>query len=66
MRFRIVQPWGPDKVRQSTILSEHQTSAEAFDEIERLVSQMLRTGVPTDEIELVIVDVNLNVVIGEP
>ena len=32
--FRVVQPWGPDKVQQSTMLSEHQTAAAAFAEID--------------------------------
>jgi hypothetical protein len=45
------------------MLSEHQTAAAAFDEIHRLASQMLRTGVATDEIELVVIDVDRNVVI---
>ena len=64
--FRVVQPWGPDKVRQSTMLSEHQTAAAAFDEIDRLKSQMLRTGVATHEIELVVIDVDRNAVINTP
>jgi hypothetical protein len=45
------------------MLSEHQTAAAAFEEIDRLASQMLRTGVPPDEIELAVIDVERNVVI---
>jgi hypothetical protein len=47
-RFRVVQPWGSDKARQSTVISEHATAAEAFREIDRLASEMVRTGAPSD------------------
>ena len=46
MSFRVVQPWGRDKVQQSTMLSEHRTAAAAFAEIDRLSSEMVRTGAP--------------------
>ena len=58
MAFRVVQPWGEDKIRQSTWLSEHETAEAAFREIDRLASEMSRTGAPSDAIELVVVDVN--------
>lgn len=46
--FRIVQPWGPDKARQTTMLGEHATAAAAFAEIDRISAQMVRTGAPSD------------------
>jgi hypothetical protein len=52
--FRVVQPWGRDKVQQSTMLSEHRTAAAALAEIDRLSSEMVRAGAPADAIELVI------------
>ena len=58
MAFRVVQPWGKDKIRQSTWLSEHETVEGAFGEIDRLASQMSRTGVPGDAIELVVIDLD--------
>ena len=54
--FRVVQPWGPDKARQATPVSEHQTAAEAFGEIDRLSAQMVRTAAPSDAVELLVVD----------
>lgn len=54
--FRVVQPWGPDKARQATVISEHDTVAEAFREIDRLSSQMVRTGAPSDAVALLVVD----------
>ena len=55
--FRVMQPWGPDKGRQATLISEHHTVAAAFREIDRLSAEMVRTGAPSDAVELIVVDV---------
>ena len=55
-RFRVVQPWGPDKAVQTTLISEHTTVAEAFAEIDHLAAQMVRTGAPSDAVELLVID----------
>jgi len=46
------------------MLSEHQTAAAAFAEIDRLTAQMARTGAPADAIELVVIDVERATFIG--
>ena len=51
-----MQPWGPHKGRQAELISEHQSVAAAFAEIDRLSAEMVRTGAPSDAIELVVVD----------
>jgi hypothetical protein len=54
-----VQPYGPDKARQSTVISEYATAAEAFAEINRLRAQMALTGTPAssrDAVESIVVD----------
>ena len=56
MSCRIVQPFGGDKAREATLLSEHATVAEAFAEIDRLSAQMVRTGAPSNAIEVIVVD----------
>jgi len=56
MRYRIVQPWGPDKSRQSTVVTERETIAAAFAEIDRIAAQMVSTGSPSDAIELIVID----------
>ena len=56
MNFRVVRPWGPDKGRQGTVQSEHNTVAEAFAALDNLASDMAQTGVTGDAIELVVVD----------
>jgi hypothetical protein len=61
-RFRVVQPWGPDKGRQGTVQSEHKTVAEAFTALDSIATEMSLSGVPGDAIELVVVDENGQVV----
>ena len=55
-RYRVVQPYGRDKARESTVISEHQTAADAFVEIGRLSAQMVRTGAPSNAVEFLVVD----------
>ncbi len=54
--IRVMQPWGSDKGRQATLISEHATVAEAFREIDLLASEMVRTGPPSDALALIVVD----------
>ncbi len=49
--FRVMQPWGPHKGRQASLISEHPTALEAFDAIDQLSGEMVRTGAPSDAIE---------------
>jgi hypothetical protein len=52
--YRVVQPYGRDKAREATVISEHQIAADAFAEIDRLSTQMVRTGA-SDAVELIVV-----------
>jgi hypothetical protein len=61
--FRVVQPWGPHKGRQATLISEHLTVAAAFLEIDRLSSEMVRTGAESNAVELLLVDADDQVVV---
>ena len=56
--FRVVQPWGPDKARQATLQSEHAAVGEAFAALDAISGKMMRTGTPSNAIELVVVDEN--------
>ncbi len=56
MKFFVVQPYGRDKARESTVIYEANTAVEAFGEIDRLAEQMDRTGARSDSIELLVVD----------
>ena len=47
-KYRVVQPWGPDKARQATLQSEHATITEAFAAIDAMSAQMVRTDVAGD------------------
>jgi hypothetical protein len=54
--FRVVQPYGAARARQCTLISEHPTVEAAFAEIDRLAAEMVRTGAPSDAVELIVVD----------
>ena len=55
--YRIVQPWGPDKTRQATVVSDnHLTVDDAFAELDRLYDQMIRTGTRPEVLELLVAD----------
>lgn len=56
MRYRVVQPWGPDKASQSTVVTERDTIEAAFAEIDRIAGQMVSTGSPSNAIELIVID----------
>jgi hypothetical protein len=56
MMFYVVQPYGRDKGRESTIVAECETAEAAFEEIERLAEQMQRTGARPNQIELIVVN----------
>ncbi len=61
-QYRVVQPWGPDKVRQTTVISEHHTVAGAFEEIDSFADRMMKNGVPSDAVELIVLDAQDKVV----
>ena len=44
MTYRIVRPWGRDRARRATLMSEHPTATDAFEAMERLAEQAQRTG----------------------
>ena len=48
----------PDKARQATLQSTHATVAEAFADLDAISMKMMRTGTPSNAIELVVVDDN--------
>jgi hypothetical protein len=54
--YRVVQPWGRDKARQATVVSEHHTPKAAFSAIDRVAALAARTGTSTDHLELLVVD----------
>ena len=53
---------GPRQARQSTVVTERDTIEAAFAEIDRMAAQMVKTGCPSDAIELIVVDENGRIV----
>jgi hypothetical protein len=62
MTYRIVQPWGHDKGREATLVSEHTTIADAFEALDRLAEQAARTGGRIEDLELLVTDANGRIV----
>jgi hypothetical protein len=56
MRFRVVQPWGRYVASQSTEISRHESATAAFAYIDDLAHRMLAQRVPSDAIELRVID----------
>ena len=56
--YRVRAAVGPDKDRQAALQSEHATLAEAFRALDGVSAAMVRTGTPSDAIELVVVIVS--------
>ena len=56
MRYFVVQPYGRDKGRESTVLYETEAIDDAFAEIRRIRAQARRTGGNPDVLELLVVD----------
>lgn len=56
LRYYIVQPWGPDKVRQATRVSEHPTVTAAYAQIDWYTELSARRGVRNATLELLVVD----------
>jgi len=54
--FRVVQPYGRDRGREATLISEHATLAEAFAAIDRIAEKLERKGTRPDYLELIVVD----------
>jgi hypothetical protein len=47
---------GPHRFRHATVLSEHETAAEAFAELARLTERLQRFGIAPDDFQWVVVD----------
>lgn len=60
--LRAVQPWGRDKVKQSILISRHQTAADAFAAIDAMAARFVATGAPADAVELIVLDVDDGIV----
>lgn len=62
MAYWVAQPYGKDRGRESSRISEHPTITAAFEAIDRLLDQMRRTGAPDDAIEPIVVTEDRQVV----
>ena len=56
LSFRVVRPYGRDKAREATAISEHATASEAFAEIDGLRARISRAVCPLTRFELIVID----------
>jgi hypothetical protein len=54
--FYIVQPYGPDRGRQATIVSTHESIEAAYAELDRIAARQNGHGLAGDVVELIVVD----------
>lgn len=66
MKFFIVQPYGRDEARESTVVYEAATAVDGFAEVDRLAEQMEKTGARPDSIEPLVVESGGRSSIGSP
>jgi hypothetical protein len=56
MPFHLIQPWGPDRYRQATVVATDDTATEAFAELDRYAEILRRDEMPPDYLEFFVVD----------
>ena len=54
--FRVVQPWGPNLARHSTVLTEHHSLPGAVDEVGRRREALVEAGAQAEAITLLVLD----------
>lgn len=55
-KFGVIQPWGRDLRWQFTVVSEHESVGAAFAKIDSMGAAMERNGVPSDAVQLLVID----------
>jgi hypothetical protein len=56
--FRVIQRWGPNLVRHSTVLGEYHQCAAAFDSLAQRMAECVEAGGRADALRLIVVDAN--------
>jgi hypothetical protein len=54
--YRVIQRWGPNLVRHSTVLSEYSRRAAAFADMDRRVEIHVEAGFLADALQLLVID----------
>ena len=56
--FYIVEPYvdGPSRFHKATVLSEHETAEEAFEELARLTGRLQHFGISPDRFQWIVVN----------
>jgi hypothetical protein len=54
--FRVIQPWGPNLTRHSTVLTEHLSLPGALDEVDRRRAALIEAGAQAEAINFLVLD----------
>jgi hypothetical protein len=54
--FRVIQRWGPNLARHSTVLSEYSKRAAAFADMDQRVAIHVEAGAVAEALQLLVID----------
>ena len=54
--FRVIQRWGPNLARHSTVLGEYNKRAAAFDGLDARIATQVEAGALADALQLIVID----------
>ena len=54
--FRVIQRWGPNVARHSTVLSEYGKRVNAFADLDQRVAVLVEAGAVADALQMLVID----------
>ena len=54
--FRVVQQWGPNLARHSTVLSEYSKRANAFADLDQRIALLVEGGAVAGALQMLVID----------
>ena len=54
--FRVIQRWGPNLARHSTVLSEYSKRGNAFMDLDRRIAVLVEAGAVADALQMLVID----------
>lgn len=54
--FRVIQRWGPNVARHSTVLSEYSKRANAFADLDQRIARLVEGGAVADALQMFVID----------
>jgi hypothetical protein len=54
--FRVIQRWGPNLARHSTVLGEYSKRAIAFADLDQRIALLVEAGAVADALQMLVID----------